>query len=154
MSSSVYLSHTPDWTTHYLTACHYPTSDGTTSVWTAQTWLVLYLSLMTSPSIYRKTVSYLTTLIYLVSPMYLLPLTSTSEIVRMVSRRGYSTSHESHACGMPGVRFPRAVMTNHNCSPRKNSRGERRIPQRFAHSYLLHTWADIPNSAYPTRVAP
>ena len=30
MSSSVYLSHTPDWTTHYLTACHYPTSDGTT----------------------------------------------------------------------------------------------------------------------------
>ena len=31
MSSSVYLSHTHDWTTHYLTACHYPTSDGTTS---------------------------------------------------------------------------------------------------------------------------
>ena len=32
MSSSVYLSHTPDWTTHYLTTCHYSTSDWTTSV--------------------------------------------------------------------------------------------------------------------------
>ena len=73
---------------------------------------------MTFSYTYRKTVS-VTTLIYLVSPMYLRPLTSTSEIVCMVSRRGYSTSHESHACGMPGVRFPRAVMTNLNRSPRK-----------------------------------
>ena len=32
MSPSVYLSHTPDWTTHYLTTCHYSTSDWTTSV--------------------------------------------------------------------------------------------------------------------------
>ena len=39
MSSSVYLSHTPDWTTHYLTACHYSTSDWTTSAWTAQTMI-------------------------------------------------------------------------------------------------------------------
>ena len=55
MSSSVYLSHTPDWTTHYLTTCHYSTSDWTTSVWTAQTWLVChYLSMMTFP--HRKTV--------------------------------------------------------------------------------------------------
>ena len=67
MSSSVYLSHTPDWTTHYLTACHYSTSDWTTSVWTAQTWLVPYLYLMTFPYIYRKTVSP-TTLIYLILP--------------------------------------------------------------------------------------
>ena len=41
MSSSVYLSHTPDWTTHYLTACHYSTSDWTTSVWTDDVFLYL-----------------------------------------------------------------------------------------------------------------
>ena len=83
MSSSVYLSHTPDWTTQ----CQYSTSDWTTSVWPAQTWLVLYLSLMTFSYIYRKTVSVTTALFYLLSPMLLLPLTSTSEIVCMVSRR-------------------------------------------------------------------
>ena len=120
LASSVYLSHTLDWATHYLAAWQYSTSDWTTSVWTAQTWLVLYLSLMTYPSIYRKTVSSLTTvLFYLLSPMLFLPLTSTSEIVCMVSRRAYSTSHESHAWGLPGVHLLRAVMTNLNHSPPK-----------------------------------
>jgi len=115
MSSSVYLSHTPDWTTHYL---RFP-------IFTGKRFSVITVLLYSSSS--------------MALPLNSTPLTSTSEIVVWFHGEGYSTSHESHACGLPGVRFPRAVITNLNCSPRKNSRGERRIPQRFAHSYLLHT---------------
>ena len=88
MSSNVYLSHTPDWTTHYLTACHYSTSDWTTSAWTAQT-MIGSLSISISDDVFLLFTGErsATTFIYLLLPMFLLPLTSTSEIVCMVSRR-------------------------------------------------------------------
>ena len=88
MSSSVYLSHTPDWTTHYLTACHYSTSDWTTSAWTAQTMIgSLSISISDDVFLYLPENGLCHNSYLPCSPMYLLPLTSTSEIVCMVSRR-------------------------------------------------------------------
>ena len=122
MSSSVYLSHTPDWTTHYLTACHYSTSDWTTSAWTAQTMIgSLSISiLMTFSYIYRKTICHnsLSTFFSHASspPWLLLPRSFV-----WFHGEGHSTSHVCQAWGWLGVSLPKAAMTSLNPSPPRKS---------------------------------
>ena len=101
MSSSVYLSHTPDWTTHYLTACHYSTSDWTTSAWTAQT-MIGSLSISISDDVFLylpengiRHNSYLSSFSHASSPVWL-PLPRSFV---WFYGEGHSTSHVRQAWG-------------------------------------------------------